>query len=53
MAEGASNEKIAQSLKLNLGQVKTTNVRMYRKLGVGSRVEAINCARRRGLVPPL
>lgn len=51
MAEGASNEHISESLNLSIDQVKTGNVRMFRKMGVGNRVEAINCGRKRGLIP--
>jgi two-component system, NarL family, response regulator len=53
MAEGASNEKIAELVQMSIEQVKTSNVRLYKKIGVGNRVEAVNCGRRRGLIPPL
>ena len=50
LAEGRANREIAQSLSLSLATVKSHLVRLYAKLGVTSRSEALGAAVARGLL---
>ena len=50
IAEGYSNQAIADELFLSLGSVKTHSSHLYGKLGVRGRTEAIARARALGLV---
>lgn len=50
VAEGASNEAIAERLFLSRATVKTHLAHVYDKLGVNSRTEAVAVARRQGLL---
>lgn len=50
LAEGLTNRAIADSLFLTEATVKTHLVRLFRKLGTGSRAGAVSEAVRRGLV---
>lgn len=46
-----SNADIARQLGVSINTVKTRLYRMYRKLGVDSRDDAIDAARARGIIP--
>jgi LuxR family maltose regulon positive regulatory protein len=50
VAEGLSNDQIAQRLFLSLSTVKGHNSRIFEKLGVRRRTEAVSEARRRGIL---
>ena len=45
LTEGRSNSEIARDLFVEQSTVKTHLIHLYRKLGVGSRTQAINRAR--------
>jgi len=49
--EGWSNEEIAQKLNLTEAAVKSHLMRVFNKLGVVNRIQAVAVARRRGYVP--
>ena len=51
LASEMTNPAIADRLHLSLHTVRNHNVNIYRKLGVGKRLEAIERARLWGLVP--
>jgi DNA-binding CsgD family transcriptional regulator len=51
LARGLPDKLIARELNLSPGTVRTYNSVLYRKLGAGTRAEAIDNARRRGLLP--
>ena len=51
LAAGASNKAVATQLNLSENTVKTHISRIFAKLGVQSRAEAVAVALRRGLVP--
>jgi hypothetical protein len=51
IAEGATNEQIAQQLHLRTGTVRNHNRRAYRKLGVTDRTQAAIRAIELGIVP--
>ena len=51
LAEGCSNAEIAKKLVISLTTVKWHTTHIYAKLGVASRVEAINRARSLGILP--
>lgn len=50
MAKGLSNREIAEKLNISSSTVKTHTLNLYSKLGVKSRVQAVNKAREQGLV---
>ncbi len=50
MAEGYSNKEIAQKLFISLRTVKYYSTGIYNKLGVDSRMQAVNRAREAGLL---
>lgn len=50
VADGASNDEVAERLVLSRATVKTHLAHVYEKLGVGSRTEAVAVARRQGLL---
>ena len=51
MAGGASNQEIAGQLYVSVNTVKTHLTRLFSKLEVGKRVQAIEKAKRLGLIP--
>ncbi|MDF3934475.1 response regulator [Pseudomonas citronellolis] len=51
LAEGQSNQRIADSLLISFKTVSTYKTRLLEKLHVGSNVELAEIARRNGLVP--
>jgi len=51
LAGRVSNREIAGELFVSVNTVKTHLKRIYRKLGVASRSEAVQVARQRGLIP--
>jgi NarL family two-component system response regulator LiaR len=51
MAEGLSNQKIAEQLFVSPNTIKTHLARLFEKLEVGKRVQAIEKAKRLGLIP--
>ncbi len=52
MAQGHSNNEIAQDLYISEKTVKNHATRIFRKLGASNRAEAVKLARRRGLLEP-
>ena len=52
LAEGLSNQEIAQKLYISLPTVKTHTANIYGKLSVNSRKDAVTHARAIGLLPP-
>lgn len=53
LVSGASNKEIAAQLDLSGNTIKTHLSRIFDKLGVKTRTEAVSLALQRGLVPPL
>lgn len=51
LAEGATNKQIADRLHVSVATVKTHLIHIYSKLHVANRVEAVQEARRRGIIP--
>jgi RNA polymerase sigma factor (sigma-70 family) len=51
LADGRSNKEIAAQLGVSPNTVKTHVARLFEKLQVGRRTEAIQLARELGLVP--
>ena len=51
IAEGLSNKEIAEKLFVSENTVKTHSSRLFDKLGVSRRVQAVQRARERGLIP--
>jgi len=51
VAEGLSNQQIAERLVISLPTVKTHVGNIYNKLGVGNRTRAVSRARTLGLIP--
>ncbi len=51
MTEGHSNQQIADQLYVSLNTIKTHNSRIFEKLDVKSRTQAIEKAKRLGLIP--
>lgn len=52
IAEGLSNQEMAQRMTLSLNTIKSHNRNVYGKLGVNSRTQAIVKARAWGILPP-
>ena len=50
LADGLSNAEIAQKLYLTVGTVKVHNRNIYGKLGVASRMQAVNQAQKLNLL---
>lgn len=50
LARGLSNRQIAEELRLSAETVKTHVVRLYRRLGVSTRTDAVAKALRRGII---
>jgi len=50
MAAGRSNKRIAAALHVTEGTVKVHASRVFEKLGVGDRTQAVTAALRRGIV---
>jgi DNA-binding NarL/FixJ family response regulator len=53
LARGLSNKAIAHQLGVSVATVKTHLIHIFRKLGAGSRTQAITNASARGLIRPL
>lgn len=51
IAQGLSNREIGERLFVSEGTVKTHSSRLFEKLGVGRRVQAVQKAREQGLIP--
>ena len=51
LASGQSNKQLARTLSISPNTVKTHVARVYEKLEVQNRVQAIETARRLGLIP--
>lgn len=51
IAEGSSNQEIAERLVISVGTVKAHIYHITAKLGARSRIEAVVCARKAGLLP--
>ena len=51
LAEGRSNKEIANKLEVSPNTVKTHVARVYEKLGVDRRIQAVETARRLALIP--
>ena len=51
MTDGHSNQQIADQLYVSLNTIKTHNSRIFEKLDVKSRTQAIEKAKRLGLIP--
>lgn len=51
IAEGLSNREIGEKLFVSENTVKTHSARVFEKLGVGRRTQAVQEARRLGLIP--
>lgn len=50
MAKGLSNQEIADALFVSLNTIKTHSSRVFEKLDVGSRMQAVKTAREKGLI---
>ncbi len=51
MAQGFSNQEIAQSLFLSLNTIKTHSSNLFEKMDVNRRTQAIDKARKMGIIP--
>ncbi len=51
MSEGLSNQEIAERLFVSLNTIKTHNARLFGKLEVKRRTQAIEIAKKLGLIP--
>jgi ATP/maltotriose-dependent transcriptional regulator MalT len=51
MAEGHSNEEIAEKLSVSLSTVKTHNQNFFSKLDVKRRTQAVDKAKKLNLIP--
>jgi len=51
MAEGLSNDEIAQRLFLSLSTIKTHSRNLFEKLGVSRRTQAIDKAKKLSIIP--
>ncbi len=51
IAQGLTNREIGEKLFVSENTVKTHSARLFEKLGVNRRVQAVQEARRRGLIP--
>jgi DNA-binding CsgD family transcriptional regulator len=52
MAEGLSNNEIAEKLFVSLNTIKTHSAKLFEKLEVKRRTQAIETAKKLGLLPP-
>jgi LuxR family maltose regulon positive regulatory protein len=52
IAEGLTNQEIANGLYLSLNMVKVHTRNMYGKLGVNNRTQAVAKVRALGILPP-
>jgi len=50
VAQGLRDKDIAAKLETTHGAIRTHLSVVYKKLGVGSRVQAVNAARKKGLL---
>ena len=50
VAKGLRDKDIAAKLGASHGSIRTCLSAIYKKIGVGSRVQAVNAARREGLL---
>jgi len=51
MAEGLSNQEIASRLFLSLNTIKTHSLRLFEKMDVARRTQAIDKAKKLGIIP--
>lgn len=51
MADGYSNEEIAERLYVSLNTIKTHTSRVFEKLDVKRRTQAVETAKRKGIIP--
>ncbi|TAE84408.1 MAG: DNA-binding response regulator [Bacteroidetes bacterium] len=51
MAKGLSNQEIADALFVSLNTVKTHSSKLFEKLSVNKRIQAIDAAKQLGLIP--
>jgi DNA-binding CsgD family transcriptional regulator len=51
MAEGLSNQEIASRLFLSLNTIKTHSSRLFEKMGVERRTQAIDMGKKLGIIP--
>lgn len=51
MAKGLSNNEIAESLFVSLNTIKTHSSKLFEKLEVNRRAQAVEAARRLGIIP--
>jgi two-component system, NarL family, response regulator LiaR len=51
MAEGLSNQEIAARLYLSLNTIKTHSLRLFEKMDVARRTQAVDKAKKLGLIP--
>src|SRR5688572_21742437 len=51
LAEGLSNQEIAQRLFVSLSTIKTHTINLFEKMGVDRRTQAISKARKLGFIP--
>ena len=52
MAEGLSNQEIAERLFVSLNTIKTHSTKLFEKLEVKRRTQAIETAKKLSLLPP-
>jgi NarL family two-component system response regulator LiaR len=51
MADGLSNQEIASRLYLSLNTIKTHSLRLFEKMDVARRTQAIDKAKKLGIIP--